>query len=92
MTEDVLKQAVEIKHEIDSIRKIKNELEEAKELCRGNTGEVRARNFQVQISDMGCYRKTVSVSSESAWTALKKEISDIDQRLSILQNELSELH
>ena len=45
MTENTLKQAIEIKNNLDSLGKRKKELEEAMSLCYGNTGDIHVRRM-----------------------------------------------
>lgn len=92
MTEKTLEQAIEIKRVIDKLRNKKEELEETRDLCWGNTNEVRARTFRVSISEKGCYKKHTTVSSQAAKMALEYEISEIDERLEKNLNALRELN
>ena len=92
MTEETLKKAIKIKNCIDRLREIKRELENGNELCWGNTSEVSARRFEVQITEGGCYKKTVKVSSQAAKKALDYEIAKVYESLEKHLNELSELN
>ena len=92
MTEKTLEKAIEIKQIIDNLRYKKQELEETSNLCCGNTNEVRARTFQVSISENGCYKKTTLVSSQAVKRAIEYEISGVDERLEKNLNILSKLN
>lgn len=92
MTEQTLERANEIKHEIDNARKIYKELEEAQKLCWGNTGEVRARKFCIQVQEGDTYKKTVRITPEAAKTALDEVMKEIKEEIDGLKSQLEELH
>lgn len=92
MTEKTLERAIEIKHLIDNLRNKKEELEETRSLCWGNTNEIRARTFKVSISENGCYKKTTLVSSQAVKKVLDYEILDVDEKLKRNLNALTELN
>lgn len=92
MTEKTLEQAIEIKRVIDRLRKGKEELEETRNLCFGNTNEVRARTFYVEVSEKGCCKKDTIISPQAAKKALECEIVDIDEKLKKNLSALTELY
>jgi len=92
VTEKTLEQAIEIKRVIDKLRNVKEELEETRNLCFGNTNEVRDRTFYVEISEKGCCKKDTIISPQAAKKALECEIGDVDEKLKKNLNALSELY
>lgn len=91
MTEKTLEQAIEIKRVIDRLRNVKEELEETRNLCFGNTNEVRNRTFYVEIFEKGCCKKSTVISAQAAKKSLEYEILDVDEKLKKNLNALSEL-
>lgn len=91
MTEKTLEQAIEIKHILDNLRKRKKELEDTRDLCFGNTREVRARTIYVEISENGCCKKSTIISPQAVKEALECELLDADEKLNKFLNALSEL-
>ena len=92
MTEKIFERAKELTDEIKTLCEKKALLEEAQKLCWGNTSEVRSRIFRIHITaNRTTERKEVKISSNSAKQALDLEIKGIDERLTELQKEFSEL-
>lgn len=88
MTENTLKQAIEIKNNLDSLRKRKKELEEAMSLCYGNTGDIRVR---VEIMEKGYNRCSIMVQAQTAKIAIENELQHVCDIIDKLLKQLDEL-
>ena len=92
MTEKIFERAKELTDEIKTLCEKKALLEETQKLCWENASEVRSRIFRIHITaNRTTERKEVEISSNSAKRALNLEIKGIDERLTKLQKEFSEL-
>lgn len=91
MTENTLKQAIEIKNNLDSLRKRKKELEEAMSLCYGNTGDIRVRTMYVEIMEKGCNRCSIMVQAQTAKIAIENELQHVCDIIDKLLKQLGEL-
>ena len=92
MTEKTLEKANEIKKELDCARGIYEGMEELQKMCWGNTGEVEARKFYVEVREGDVFKKRERVTPEAAKTALEKVMKDIATEIEGLESRLEELH
>lgn len=91
MTENTLKQAIEIKNNLDSLRKRNKELKDAMDLCHGNTGEVRARTVYIEIMEKGCHTCSINIPPHVAKIAIEYELQQTYERIDKLLEQLGEL-
>jgi hypothetical protein len=91
MTEQTLNKAMQIKKNLDSSRAIRNNIEEKKKLCIGNFSEVASRKFELNITD-GTSIKSISISSDTAYEALKIEMCNADKVVCMIEKELEQLN
>ena len=92
MTEKTLEKAIEIKLIIDDLKRKKNELEEAKNLCFGNTSEVKNNDFYLNVLKKGCCANSMTISSKAANKALEYEILEVDEKLEKYLKDFCELN
>ncbi|MCM1232675.1 MAG: hypothetical protein NC489_21320 [Ruminococcus flavefaciens] len=92
MTERTLEKANAIKKELDNARGIYKGLEELQALCWGNTGEVAARKFYVEVREGDVFKKRERVTPEAAKVALDKVMKEILEEIEGLKGKLEELH
>lgn len=92
MTEKTLEKANEIKRELDNARGIYKGLEEVQKMCWGNTGEVQARCFFVEVREGDVFKKRTRVTPEAARIAIDRVMKEIQQEIGDLKSKLEELH
>lgn len=92
MTERTLEKANEIKKELDKAREAYEALRELQKMCWGNTGEVAARKFYIEVRE-GCLPvQKEAITPEVAKEALGKVMENISNEIEVLKSRLEELH
>jgi hypothetical protein len=90
MNEETLKQGIEIKRRLDTAREVRANIKEKQNLCSGNYSEVTERKFVLDITDRNQI-KCISISSSTAYEALKTEWEKSNIKVETLEKELDQL-
>lgn len=93
MTEKTLKEAMEVKKQIDKLREREASLTDTRRLCWGNTSEVNSRLFSAEVrNSAGRIVQDCKISPEAMKLALDMELENTKKEIGRLVEILENMH